>query len=148
MTVGRSVTSGVRRQNDRWRPRAGGEASGELTLQWRPQGARATATEPGRSGLGARSGGASGRLEHRGPGGVHARGPGRVCGGQLRGRGNPQKVLSRRKLDPLAPCQAHPGCVQRMDWSVASGEAEAKPGSVTAVAGKVTGWDQRGSSGQ
>lgn len=72
----------------------------------------------------------------------------RGTGLQLRGRGNPQKVLSRRKLDPLAPCQAHPGCVQRMDWSVASGEAEAEPGSVTAVAGKVTGWDQRGSSGQ
>lgn len=57
---------------------------------------------------------------------------------QLRGRGSPQEVLSRRKLDPLAPRQAHPGC--RAESGLEGGErrSRSQAWSVTAVAGEVT----------
>lgn len=55
---------------------------------------------------------------------------------QLRGRGSPREVPSRRKLDPLAPRQAHPGC--RAESGLEGGERRSRSQA----------WNRRGSSGR
>lgn len=63
-------------------------------------------------------------------------GQGECVGGDpaVWGRGSPQEVPSRRKLDPLAPRQAHPGC--RAESGLEGGERRSRSQA----------WNRRGSS--
>lgn len=78
-------------------------------------------------------------MGHGGPGGVRGRGPGCVGEGAqapAQREGEPPEVPSRRKLDPLAPRQAHPGC--RAESGLEGGERRSRSQA----------WNRRGSSGR